>query len=479
MQCKKCLQNAFESQLNIGTGNIDVICVKCPESSQTQYCCCDGNIDKFLQVNFTLDYSTLAFIYKNCDRPTLQAWEHVFQQTIGKEEYKKICVDNKEEQILVDFALDDTKVLNSEESDELNSEENEGRKLEIPVMHIIPRKRDVMGPHPENPSKVFIEKFSDTQEKVSVGPISFSEEIPNEFLCLYCRRLFNKRNVPILFKCGHNQCENCTVKYCRILTNSNDTVKYTRIAEIGCKCGSGRTKVKMQVPQYFPMNFIIRKICKINTDLLERIRNKINAYEKTAQYEFDTRRIPRNSLLEVRMCCHQCKESLQGETPYLLACGHSTCLKCAFISLQSNISNEHKSIIKCSIDNIETNIRSNIIKKETLKTVLQKNTHLIEYFQSACDETPEEPVKNENECPICLSEFDKEQIKPMIVCRKHFGSIVCLECLKMLIQREIDKTSKGLPLTLISPICQCPIIFPAYDKTNLAAEFLKQFQPKL
>lgn len=391
--CENFLNACFVSSVSQDYSSVKVQCLECNKVENYPYC---DDQESFISSNFIVDFKLLSYSYK------------YFPQNTQNAEDGKVSVypqfNNMAMKVghsIVNFTLDDTFVDNSDNSSE--------HKEEVP------------------------RPISKILGKISVYMANLS--LHKEYCCFVCNRLFNKRNGPIKMKCNHNVCEICVQSNAKKIENDKKVL-------LSCTCGSGTVCVKLiKLPVNYPVYWIARKILKINKELLDKIYDEISIDAKKAAFEFSLRKSALNPELIERLCCHRCKNPFIGIPPFLLNCGHNTCLKCAFELVSEG------TVIKCKLDKIDTTIKQGAENLVDLAKSLPFNSELKEYMDKNYSNTDEEYIldpeeENLSECQICYLKYDKKDHKQCSMCKNKHK--ICMVCLKGLIKKRLETTQEDI-----------------------------------
>ncbi len=427
--CNGCLANFFEMAMESPGGPyIEVICYLCAMDA-SKHLQCPGNwgdFEKFRAYNCTENYTLLRHIYAHSAEEALAGEKSSMHAEVRAPASSVVCAPD---QIIVSWAEDDTYMPDTEEKPESKTEE----KDDCP-----------------NYAK-------------------FKDKAHERYSCDKCKRIFNRRNLPFKMKCGHTVCERCVVMTARFASDS--------IIVFNCPCKptcATTLTISAKIPQSYPLNWVIRKSIPIRSELLKEIYDKISIEAKTAAYEFTIRFAPHNAEVETRICCQQCKSLFYKRTPYLLVCGHSTCLDCAFKSLR-----ETKGVV-CHLDGKTTRVGDYHALSKDMKllgTVLKENKDIPGYvkenYVNLEDEYPPEVEEGRNECFFCCMLFNETDRTPYYMCaNKH---LICKTSLVALLNRQRGNT-KGQNLFKCAI---CPLVTDlSLARPQTVAGWLGLFQRK-
>ena len=498
LMCNECLKNAFDSNITSELPLIEILCLKCARANMTpiQYIVHDRDFEKFSQLNLTIDYGLLSYIYRCFSKEALKSEQPGVHSIIidpsGNPSANLEIIDGIDGNNLGKATIADLLFPIIEPMPSVPREPSVPISIKEPLkkMPLVNTNRVPIAP--PSSGKIYIKYTADDSfmedineniprkdYKGDAEPV-FTKLVGPEltkYTCHCCHRLFNKRNLPIRLKCAHTVCEYCIVKYIK---------KEGKRAIFQCSCGSGLFSIKVDVPPYYPLNFPVRELFPVDKKLLDEIYNKISIDAKKAAWEFSLRKTSHNPLLDSTFCCAYCKRSFVETIPYNLACGHSTCLSCAFKVLVS----EKKPLV-CCIDGIETKIimkgeasAASIPNAIAMKEYLLENRKLKEYmnknYKGLKNEYPLEVVEESpNECPICYCEYNDKDRKKCTVCSRK--DPICEGCLSDIISNNLKQTATKCMIEVRCTKCFELTTIPYHGKgclkLNDCMKFLKEKFP--
>ena len=311
--CCHCLQISFNSSLKENFEVVEIFCLNCIEhdSNSYQYFRSSEEYAKFLEINFLIDYALISYIYKNYMNTAV-----FFEQY----DITSIC-------------------FNGEPQKKKTNAKSEPKPMFDDIIIKYNQDLSYIGDIDE---EVKAKEFKSPIKKVESIFVNIPSKDIKKYCCFGCQRLFNKRNAPIKMSCKHTICEHCIIKNAKRNLESN-------IVVFRCVCGSSNICINLiQVPASYSLLWIARKILTIDKNLLNLIYDKVSINAKESAWEFSLRKSPRDPELEALLCCHKCKNPFVTITPYMLYCGHNTCLDCALDDFSGKL------ILNCAIDGVPT-----------------------------------------------------------------------------------------------------------------------------